>query len=154
MKTQEAWRGFSDAESLARVKVRLCESDEREKWDKTIDEIHYLDSRLVGPSLRYVAELDGQWVGVLSFGQAAYHLRDRDEWIGWSDVQRGRRLPLVAQNTRFALLHDPGAVMPRLAGSGLVKPAGSSAAARTSTRNTTDPRNCGANGLIGEDSAV
>jgi len=99
---------------LARVEVRLIEADEREKWDKTIDEHHYLDSRLAGASLRYVAELDGQWVGVLSFGQAAYHLRDRDEWVGWNDVQRGRRLRLIAQNTRFALLHDPG-TFPNLA---------------------------------------
>ena len=114
MKTQEAWRGFPDAEVLARVEVRLIEADEREKWDKTIDEHHYLDSRLAGASLRYVAELEGQWVGVLSFGQAAYHLRDRDEWVGWNDVQRGRRLRLIAQNTRFALLHDPG-TFPNLA---------------------------------------
>jgi hypothetical protein len=114
MREQEVWRGFPDAEALARVKVRLIQSEEREKWDEAIDEHHYLDSHLVGPTLRYVAEVDGQWVGVLSFGQAAYHLRDRDEWIGWNDVQRGRRLRLVAQNTRFALLHDRG-MFPNLA---------------------------------------
>ena len=57
---------------------------------------------------RYVAEVDGHWVGLLSFGQAAYHLRDRDDWIGWTNVQRGRRLSLIAQNTRFVLLHDRG----------------------------------------------
>jgi len=33
MKAQEAWRGYADAEALARVTVRLCEPEEREKWD-------------------------------------------------------------------------------------------------------------------------
>jgi len=114
MKTREEWRGFGDAEVLAQVKVRLIDPDERERWNETIDTHHYLDSRLAGASLRYVAELDGKWVGVLSFGQAAYHLRDRDEWIDWNDVQRGRRLKLIAQNSRFALLHDRG-TFPNLA---------------------------------------
>ena len=114
MKTKEEWRKFADAEALARVKVRLVESEEGEKWNKAVEDHHYLDSHLVGPTLRYVAELDGEWVGVLSFGQAAYHLRGRDEWIGWNDVQRGRRLSMIAQNTRFALFHDRGA-FPNLA---------------------------------------
>jgi len=108
MQTKQAWTGFADAEVLARVTVRLIEPEERKKWNALVEDRHYLDSRLVGPTLRYVAEVDGQWVGLLSFGQAAYHLRDRDDWIGWTNVQRGRRLSLIAQNTRFVLLHDRG----------------------------------------------
>jgi predicted transposase YbfD/YdcC len=73
-----------------------------------VEEKHYLSSQLVGPTLRYVAELDGEWVGLLSFGQASYHLRARDEFIGWTEVQRGRRLGMVAQQTRFVLLHEAG----------------------------------------------
>jgi len=33
-------------------------------------------------------------------------LRARDQWIGWSEEQRRRRLPLIANNCRFLLLPD------------------------------------------------
>lgn len=100
--------------ALERVEVRLIKESERDRWNALVEEHHYLSSHLVGPTLRYVAECEGKWVGLLSFGQAAYHLRDRDARIGWSEVQRGRRLCLVGQNTRFVLLHDRG-VHPNLA---------------------------------------
>jgi hypothetical protein len=93
---------------VARVRVRQIQPDERARWDALVEAKHYLSSRLVGPTLRYVAEVDGQWVALLSFGQASYHLHDRDTFIGWSEVQRGRRLGLIGQNTRFVLLHDRG----------------------------------------------
>ncbi|MCK5851322.1 MAG: ISAs1 family transposase [Kiritimatiellae bacterium] len=114
MKTKEIWREFADAEALARIEVGLIEPEEHDRWNLAVDENHYLSSLLVGPTLRYAAKLDGEWVGVLSFGQAAYHIRDRDEWIGWNDVQRGRRLSMIAQNTRFVLLHERG-TFPNLA---------------------------------------
>ena len=43
---------------------------------------------------------------------AARRLRHRDQWIGWSDEQRRRRLPLVVNNTRFLLL--PHKTVPNL----------------------------------------
>jgi hypothetical protein len=39
-------------------------------------------------------------------------LRPREQWIGWSDEQRRRRLALVANNVRFLLL--PGRTVPNL----------------------------------------
>lgn len=98
----------SEPSVLAQVRVRLIEPAERDGWDELVEQKHYLSSRLVGPTLRYVAEVDGVWVGLLSFGQAAYHLRDREQFIGWNEVQRGRRLGLIGQNTRLVLLHDRG----------------------------------------------
>ncbi len=93
---------------LSRVRIRLIATDELSAWNALVDEKHYLSSTLVGPTLRYVAEVDGDWVGLMSFGQGSYHLHDRDSFIGWTDVQRGRRLGLLAQNTRFVLLHERG----------------------------------------------
>ena len=98
----------TEASSLARVRVRLITEDELPAWNAWVDEKHYLCSRLVGPTLRYVAEVDGEWVGWLSFGQASYHLGERDMYIGWNDIQRGLRLGLLAQNRRFVLLHERG----------------------------------------------
>lgn len=96
------------ASAAARVGVRLITEAELPAWNALVDEHHYLSSRLVGPALRYVAEVEGHWVALLSFSQAAYHLQHRDTFIGWTDVQRGRRLGLLAQNSRFVLLHDRG----------------------------------------------
>jgi hypothetical protein len=98
----------TETSALDQVRVRLITEVERDQWNALVDDKHYLSSHLVGPTLRYVAELDGEWVGLLSFGQGSYHLREREAHIGWSEVQRGRRLCLVGQNTRFVLLHERG----------------------------------------------
>jgi hypothetical protein len=106
---KEAWTGYADAEVLARVGVRLIEPGEKAAWDQLITERHYLkNAHLVGRQLRYVAELDGQWVALLGWNVAAYHLRGREEWIGWSIEQRLRRRKFVAQNSRYLLLVDRG----------------------------------------------
>ena len=62
----------------------------------------------MGRQLRYVAELDGQWVALLGWNVAAYHLRGRDEWLGWTVEQLLRRRKFVVQNSRFLLLADRG----------------------------------------------
>ena len=107
MKTSMIHNG-TETSALDQVRVRLISEAERDRWNALVDDKHYLSSNLVGPTLRYVAELDGRWVGLLSFGQGSYHLREREAHIGWNDVQRGRRLCLVGQNTRFVLLHERG----------------------------------------------
>ena len=98
----------AEASHVARVRVRLMKPEELVAWNALVDKKHYLSSKLVGPTLRYIAEVEGKWVGLLSFGQGSYHLQHRDSLIGWTDVQRGRRLNLLAQNTRFVLLHERG----------------------------------------------
>ena len=106
---KEAWTGYADAEVLARVSVRLIEPGEKAAWDQLITERHYLkNAHLVGRQLRYVAELDGQWVALVGWNVAAYHLKGREEWIGWSIEQRLKRRKFVAQNSRFLLLVDRG----------------------------------------------
>lgn len=106
--TKTAENSRTRTSCLSRVRIRLIATDELSAWNARVDEKHYLSSTLVGPTLRYVAEVDGDWVGLMSFGQGSYHLHDRDSFIGWTDVQRGRRLGLLAQNTRFVLLHERG----------------------------------------------
>ena len=69
---------------------------------------HYLGGvQAVGEQVHYaVTDAQGEWVAVLVFAAAAWHLRPRDKWIGWSDEQRRRRLALVANNVRFLLLPE------------------------------------------------
>ena len=97
--------GATESEVLDRVTVRLLNEDEVGQFNFYLEREHYLESsRLVGQTLRYVAEVDGQWVALLAFGAPALHLKARERWIGWSARQRARRLGLVVNNSRFLVL--------------------------------------------------
>jgi hypothetical protein len=96
-----------ESEYLAQVSVRLITADERAHFDALLEQQHYLHSaRVGGPSLRYVAEVDGQWVALLVFSGAAPHTKARETQIGWTPRQRARRLGLVVNNSRFLVLPE------------------------------------------------
>lgn len=96
------------------VKVRPMRASERGRFERLMQRHHYLGwGQPVGETLRYVAEVRGKWVALLTFGAAAYALEDRDARLGWSLVQRQRRLNFLAQNRRFLIL--PGKSEPNLA---------------------------------------
>jgi len=89
------------------VTLRLITAQERERYDQLMVEEHYLKSaHLVGEQLRYVAEYQGQWVALMSWSAAAYHLKDREAWIQWTPKQKQRRLPLAVNNSRFLILEQ------------------------------------------------
>jgi len=95
----------TESDVLDRVTVRLVAESEVGRFNYFLQEEHYLESsRLAGQSLRYVAEVDGQWVALLTFSAPALHLKARERWIGWSPRQRARRLGLVVNNSRFLVL--------------------------------------------------
>lgn len=95
----------TEGDLLKRVTVRLLREDELGQFNYYLERDHYLESsRLAGQWLRYVAELDGQWVALLTFSAPALHLKARERWIGWSARQRARRLGLVVNNSRFLVL--------------------------------------------------
>lgn len=97
----------TESDVLARITVRLVDEKEVGQFNYYLQEEHYLESsRLAGQSLRYVAELDGQWVALLTFSAPALHLKARERWIGWSPRQRSRRLGLVVNNSRFLVLPE------------------------------------------------
>jgi hypothetical protein len=105
----EAWKQYADGQILARVSLRLIEPEEKARWDALICQRHYLgNAHLVGRQLRYVAELDGEWVALVGWNVAAYHLKRREEWIGWSVEQQLARRKFVVQNSRYLLLVDRG----------------------------------------------
>ena len=103
------------ARPAAAVVVRPCAEHEAQRFKDLMAKHHYLKGgRSAGDTLRYVAEVDGQWVGLLTWGAAAYRLKHREEWIGWGAGLRRARLKLVVQNRRFCLLTKAGEV-PNLA---------------------------------------
>src|SRR5664279_31432 len=93
---------------LESVQIRIAEPCELERCQQLLDQHHYLGSaKAVGERLYYVVtDARGQWRAVLIFAAAAKHLRARDQWIGWTDAQRERRLPLVVNNIRFLVLPE------------------------------------------------
>jgi hypothetical protein len=100
-------RAESHGVGVGRIEVRLVGADEVERWDWLMASHHYLGMRrLVGESLRYVAEEGGQWVALLGWGSAAFKCGPRDRWIGWTPQQQWRRLRYVANNLRFLVLAE------------------------------------------------
>jgi hypothetical protein len=74
-------------------------------WNEYMYRYHYLGlGTLVGPHLRYLISWQGGWLAALGFSGAAWSLRPRDQWIGWSAEQRRQRLPLVVNQARFLIL--------------------------------------------------
>lgn len=75
------------------------------RCDELIVKEHYLhDATLVGEHLRYGATFKGQWLAVATWSAAAFHLKARDQFIGWTPEQCRRRRPLLANNSRLLVL--------------------------------------------------
>ena len=91
------------------VSVRLARPDERIRWDRLMDQHHYLGfKRFAGHGVRYVFEWRGQWVGLAGWQSGAFKCRPRDQWIGWKRELQFTRMHLIANNTRFLILGAPG----------------------------------------------
>jgi len=96
------------------VAVRPIWAREVERWRDLMSRYHYLgDGEMVGERIRYVAEIEGRWLGLLGWGGAALHNRPRDAYIGWNQSMKCRRLHLVANNVRFLIF--PWVQVPNLA---------------------------------------
>ena len=100
---------------MEHLQVRpLTSPEDTARGDALIVEHHYLhNATLVGEQLRYVATYRGQWLGLATWSGAAFHLKDRDAFIGWNFEQCRRRRPLVANNSRLLVLpecHSPNLI--------------------------------------------
>ena len=109
-------RDFSANEQhlLEQGRLRLLTSPkEIARCDQAIRQHHYLhDVTLVGEHLRYAFIYQGQWLAVATWSSAAFHLKDRDQFIGWTPEQCRRRRSLLANNSRLLVL--PGGHCPNL----------------------------------------
>jgi hypothetical protein len=96
------------------VRVAGCRSPEARLWKAMIAAHHYCGYRgLVGAQIRYLIRCQRGWLGALGFSAAAWQLRDRDRFIGWSVRARQAHLHEVVANSRFLLL--PWVKVPHLA---------------------------------------
>jgi len=80
-----------------------------------IAQFHYLGfDRSIGENMKYlISSNNGVPLVCMMFGTAAWKCRVRDEYIGWDDVQRRARLPLITNNVRNLVL--PWVRVPHLA---------------------------------------
>jgi len=96
-----------EQEILIHLAVELVPAEEVERFDQLLRQYHYLkDAHLVGEHLRYVATYRGQWLGLAAWSAPALHLKARDQFIGWTEEQRRRRLPLLVNNARLLVLPE------------------------------------------------
>ena len=94
-------------ENLKDLIVRPIVPGEEKPWNALMTRHHYLSFQsLTGQSLKYVALLDGQWVALIGWGSGVLKCSRRDQWIGWSEEQKLKRLRFVANNQRYLILPD------------------------------------------------
>lgn len=105
MNKQSHSQGFIFHTDLKDLQVRPIVPREEKFWDTKMSRYHYLGFRtLVGESLKYIAILDDQPVGLIGWGTAAFKNHHRDKWIGWSPEIQWQRLKYIANNMRFLIL--------------------------------------------------
>ena len=94
--------------TLEHCHLRLLTSpDDIARCDQAILDHHYLHNvTLVGEHLRYGLLYRGQWLAVATWSSAAFHLKARDHFIGWSPEQCRRRRGLLANNSRLLVMPD------------------------------------------------
>jgi hypothetical protein len=86
---------------------RLSAPEEIARCDQAIVEHHYLHNvSLVGEHLRYAFIYRGRWLAVATWSAASFHIKDRDQFIGWSGEQCRRRRALLANNSRLLVMPD------------------------------------------------
>jgi Domain of unknown function (DUF4338) len=114
-------QGVEPIESALKVlrplEILLPEARTKEAYDfiRYLHHHHYLGfGGTSGQNLRYlVRDHSGRDLACVLFAGAAWKVKARDEFIGWSPEQRARQLGLIVNNSRFLIL--PHVRVPHLA---------------------------------------
>ncbi len=107
---------------VAPIGLELVNSPEaRSQWREWVGRYHYLGCKVpFGAHLRYFVTVDRPErlrVGCVQVSSPSWRMAARDQWIGWDDEQRVRRLQRIVQNSRFLLM--PWVRIPHLASAAL-----------------------------------
>jgi hypothetical protein len=86
----------------------LEEQTAKRRFQKLLDEQHALGSRRPkGRSLyQVICDPAGQWIALVLWTGAFWHLNPRDQWVGWDGVTRSERLQLIVHQARFLVLEQ------------------------------------------------
>ena len=102
--------------SLQPVRLERVDSlVQRRRVTRLLEQHHYRGFRgAVGENVQYLArDGRGRELAVMVFGAAAWKLAARDQFIGWSPIQRADQLARVVNQQRFLIL--PWVRVPHLA---------------------------------------
>ena len=96
-------------EEFAPIDVELVQSrEQRLLFRELVSQYHYLGYAMpYGARLQYLGYVSRprrEVVGCIQFSSPAWRIKPRDQWIGWDDATRGRRLQHVVNNSRFLLV--------------------------------------------------
>jgi len=107
--------GLAQLGPVELVPVASGDSPASRVWNELMRRHHYLGAGpLCGAQMRYlVRSPERGWLGGLAFSAAAWRLKARDQWIGWSESVRQQHLERVVGNSRFLIL--PQVAVPHLA---------------------------------------
>lgn len=100
---------------IAIVAVSSRYSHTSRLWNALLERFHPLGKGpLCGAQMRYLVHSARHgWVGALAFGAAQWRLKERDQYIGWTEAARRANLHRVVGNSRFLIL--PSVHVPHLA---------------------------------------
>ena len=89
---------------VERVTSRYCKA--ARIWKDLMDHYHYLGSGpLCGGQIRYLVHSSTHgYVGALSFSSAAWAIKARDDYIGWSEAAHRANIQKVICNSRFLIV--------------------------------------------------
>ena len=107
----ESWPQLQveSSDLLTGLTVELLSPADRSQFDHLLATRHYLKNpTTVGAALRYVVRYAQHWCALLVFGSPAWHLKPREQWLGWDARLLQQRRHLLAQNTRFLVLAPSG----------------------------------------------
>ena len=91
--------------NYSKLTIRIVKQVDSYLWNYLLHHYHYLGQpKLVGEHLKYLAYLNGQVVACLSWASAAWKIKSREEFIGWDESTKRKKLYLIANNTRFLIL--------------------------------------------------
>ncbi len=96
-------------EMFAPLIVELVENQEQRRlFRELVSRYHYLGFAMpYGARLQYLVYVSRprpEIVGCVQFSSPAWRLKVRDQWIGWDDMNRERRLQHVVNNSRLLVM--------------------------------------------------
>jgi hypothetical protein len=81
---------------------------QRAKFRDMLSRYHYLGYAMpFGARIQYLVYVTlprKELVGCVQFSSPAWRMKARDQWIGWDDATRGKRLQHIVNNSRFLVL--------------------------------------------------
>ena len=83
----------------------IKDKEEALLWNEYVERYHYLGYKQPFGAYRkyFIISRHGKDLGCLLYAASSWSVACRDEWIGWSQLDRSERLHLVVNNSRFLI---------------------------------------------------